>query len=359
LGGLRDAIWERRYVLGYLMVALVIRLLYVTYGFTETHDWINYRLPIAEQLSQGQVLYRDVPYDHMPLYPYYTSVAYSIFGDSYIALMSLAILGDALIAPFLYHRTKSHWIAALYAVSVVSIQLTGEARWDALALLFLLAAISYEDDIKFSFLTAIGICLKQFPAIALVRLLLIFRGGKELRKLLYTAVLSTIILSAFLISSPQEFWEGITGHSVYRGDVQEGSVTGSMAAIMPYWLWAPVFIAMLAITLYTFREGNYRNTVGILVFLATFMLYITHKHTEVAFIPFTLLLLQRSRYWIFAYLFCQYFIQLRMDHNELANYLVPLTFIIWTALVWENVQIAKEAEEGPSDIMLPIDPSAS
>ena len=69
--------------------------------------------------------------------------------------------------------------------------------------------------------------------------------------------------------------------------------------------------------------------------------------------------MQRSRYWVFAYLFCQYFIQLRMDHSELANYLFPLTFIIWAALVWENMRIRKEVDEGPGDIIRPLGSPAS
>ncbi len=352
-------LWDRRYLVAYFLVGLSIRALYAIFGFTETHDWIHYRLPVAQQLSEGGVLYRDVPYDHMPLYPYYTAVAYSIFGDSYLALMSLAILGDALIAPFLFWRTQNHWIAGLYTFSVVSILVTGEARWDTLALLFMLAALSYEDDLRFSFFTAIGFCLKQFPVVAMVRLLLVLRGEVkvvgELRKLAFTVALSAIILSAFLVCWPQEFWDNIVGHPVYQGEVGKGAIDGSMAAIMPYWLWLPVFIGLMAVTLYTFHASNYRNTVGILLFMITFMLFVTHKHTEVLFIPFSLLLLQRSRYWILAYLFCQYFIQLRMDHLEVVNYLVPLTFVIWAALVRENVLIAKDSEERPSDILLPVD----
>ena len=356
MGRLRDLLWEYRYILGYAIAALTIRLLYATFGFTDTHDWIEYRLPIAEKLSTGEMLYRDVPYNHMPLYPYYTGLAYYVFGDSYVALMFPAILGDALIAPLLYALTKNHLIASLYLVSAVSIMECGNSHWDGLATLFLLLAISYDDDVRSSVFTAVGICIKQFPAVALVRVLL---GRKELKKLLYTAAISLAIVFVFLVYCPTEFIGGITGHPVYSGNASEGTRVGSMAAFLPYWAWAIVFATMLIVTLITFRAVNFRNTVGILVFLVTFMLFITHKHTEIAFIPFALLLMQRSRYWVFAYLFCQYFIQLRMDHSELANYLFPLTFIIWAAMVWENMRIRKEADEGPGDIIRPLGSPAS
>lgn len=351
MGRVRGLLWKYRYVLGYAIAALTIRLLYATFGFTDTYDWNEYRLPIAEQLSMGEMLYRDVPYNHMPIYPYYTGLAYYVFGDSYVALMFPAILGDALIAPLLYLLTKNHLIASLYLVSAVSIQECGNAHWDGLTTLFLLLAISYNDDVRFSVFTAVGICLKQFPAVALIR---VFLGWKELKKLLYTAAIALAIVSVFLVLCPREFIGGITGHPVYSGNASEGTLVGSMGAFLPWWAWAVVFVTMLGITLFTFRASNYRNTVGILVFLVTFMMFITHKHTEIAFIPFALLLMQRSRYWIFAYLFCQYFIQLRMDHSELANYLFPLTFIIWAAMVWENLRIRREAEVGPGDIIHPL-----
>jgi hypothetical protein len=350
LGRLTDVLWKNRIVLGYSVAALTVRLLYATFGFTDTFDWFEYRLPIAEQLSEGKLLYRDVPYDHMPLYPYYTGFAYHLFGDSYVALMFPAILGDALIAPLLYVLTRNHMIASLYLVSAVSIQQCGNARWDGLTTLFLLLAISYDDDVRFSAFTAVGICLKQFPAIALVRVLL---GREEMTKLLYTALISLATVSVFLVACPREFIDGIIGHPVYSGSEGYTNLDGSMAAFLPYWAWVTVFVPMLALTLYTFRRCNLRNTVGILVFLATFMLYKTHGHTEVAFIPFALLLMQRSRYWVFAYLFCQYFIQLRTDHDDLANYLFPLTFIIWGALVWENLRIRNEAGGGQGDVIHP------
>ncbi len=352
---MREFLWKYRYVIGYAVVALSIRLLYATFGMTDTHDWNMFRLPIAERISQGEMLYRDIPYNHMPIYPYYTGLAYYIFGDSYVALMFPAILGDALIAPLLYVLTKNHWIAALYVVSAVSIQECGSAHWDGLTTLFLLLAISYDDDLRFSIFTAVGICLKQFPAFALVRVLL---GWKEVRKLVYTALITLAIVGVFLICCPREFIDGITGHPVYAGEGTERTLMGSMAWFVPYWAWAIIFITMLVISLLTFRASNYRNTVGILVFLATFMMFVTHKHTEIAFIPFTLLLIQRSRYWVLAYLFCQYFIMLRMDHSELANYLFPLTFVVWAAMIRENVMIAreaKEAKEGPGDIIKPLD----
>ena len=352
---MKEFLWKYRYVIGYAVVALSIRLLYATFGQTDTYDWNAYRLPIAEQLSQGEMLYRDIPYNHMPIYPYYTGFAYLLFGDSYVALMFPAILGDALIAPLLYVLTKNHWIASLYIVSAVSIQECGNAHWDGLTTLFLLLAISYDDDLRFSILTAVGICLKQFPAVALVRVLL---GWKEVRKLVYTALISLAIVGVFLIYCPREFIDGITGHPVYAGVGPEGTLVGSLAWFVPYWAWAIIFVTMLVISLLTFRASNYRNTVGIMVFLVTFMMFVTHKHTEIAFIPFALLLIQRSRYWVLVYLFCQYFIMLRMVHSELANYLFPLTFVIWAALVWENVMIAREAKEakdGQSDIIRPLD----
>jgi hypothetical protein len=351
----KEFLWKHRYVIGYAVIALSIRLMYATIDLTTTVDWYLFRLPIAEQISQGEMLYRDIPYNHMPIYPYYTGLAYYIFGDSYVALMFPAILGDALIAPLLYVLTKNHWIASLYVVSAVSIQECGNAHWDGLTTLFLLLAISYDDDVRFSVFAAVGICLKQFPAVALVR---VFLGWKEARKLVYTTLFSLAIVGVFLICCPREFIGGITGHPVYTGEGSKGTLVGSMAWFVPYWLWAIIFISMLAITLYTFRASNYRNTVGILVFLLTFMMFVTHKHTEIAFIPFALLLIQRSRYWVLAYLFCQYFIMLRMVHNELVNYLFPLTFVIWAALVWENVMIAREAreaKEGPGDIIRPLD----
>ncbi|NOQ54660.1 MAG: hypothetical protein GQ558_08670, partial [Thermoplasmata archaeon] len=78
---MKEFMWKYRYVIGYAVVALSIRLLYATFGQTDTYDWNAYRLPIAEQLSQGEMLYRDVPYNHMPIYPYYTGFAYLLFGD--------------------------------------------------------------------------------------------------------------------------------------------------------------------------------------------------------------------------------------------------------------------------------------
>ena len=345
-------LWKHRYVIGYTIVALSIRLLYATLDPIDTFDWNVYRLPVAEQLSQGEMLYRDVPYNHTPIYPYYTAIAYSLFGDSYLALMFPAILGDALIAPLLFILTKNHWIASLYLVSAVSIQECSNAHWDGLTTLFLLLAISYDDDVKFSVFTAVGIGLKQFPAVTLVR---VFLGWKEVRKLIITALITLAIVGVFLICCPREFIDGITGHPVYAGEGSETALIGSMAWFVPYWAWAIIFISMLVISLLTFRASNYRNTVGILVFLATFMMFVTHKHTEIAFIPFTLLLMQRSRYWILAYLFCQYFIMLRMAHSELANYLFPLTFVIWAALVWENVMIAREGEKGTGDMIKPLD----
>jgi hypothetical protein len=341
---------DHRYVVAYLLIGLTIRVLYAAYGPTNTFDWTEYRAPIAERLSEGEVLYRDVPYDHMPLYPYYTALAYSLFGESYLALMSLAIVGDSLIAPFLFHKTRNHWIAILYIVSVVSIVSCGNARWDGLTVLFLLMAISHDEDRRFGLFTAIGITLKQYPVVALVRVLL---GKAELKKLLYTAVTVLVILLPFLVFFPGDFVDNLFGHSVYQmEEEQERLRVGMFINHISEEVWAFMFSAMAVITLWTFRLNNYRNTVGILVFLITFMMFVTHKHTEMIFVPFTLLLLQRSRYWIFAYLFVQYFILMRMRKLPEVDFLLPLTFVIWFFLVRENILILGDSYAEPHDILL-------
>ncbi len=341
-------------LLGIFALGLTARVLHTSFGFIETFDWINYRLPIAEALGGGQVLYRDVPYDHMPLYPYYTGLMYRLFGGNYLAIMSLAIVGDSLIAPLLYRRTGSVWIAGLYAASAVSIiSCGGDARWDGLTVLFLLLALSYDDDKRFSAFTAVGITLKQFPVFALIRVLL---GRKEVKKLVFTAVMVAAVLSPFLLFVAGDFVDGMLGHSVYQQEEEVAALrVGTMSDFIGQTAWAFIFSFLVIVTLLTMTEDNYRNTVGIIVFLFTFMMYLTHNHTGVIFVPFALLLMQRSRYWIFAYLWVQYFVLLRLDYDPLANYLFPLAFVIWVFLVRENIRIAGDSYAGPSDILNPVD----
>ena len=285
-------------------------------------DYAEFRLPIAKALAGGDLLYRDYPYNHMPIYPYISGFMYTISPKEPVILSMFIRLpmtiADSLVPFAIYLLLKSmnqerigQWASMIYAINPISIYEIALSHWDGMAVLFALlgltAIIKNKMEVAGVF-AAIGFMVKQFPlAIILVGILHTKNLKRSLRMIISSVFVILLILGPFLIICPTDFINGIFSHKVYLGTEGEGIIVGSVASIFQYlpepWgrvLWGILFGLALLIPMLKVRQENILQFTGLLFVLLSIFVYVTHRQMIVWCLPFLFILLVQKwdRAWI-------------------------------------------------------------
>jgi len=248
-----------------------LRVLFASTSF-HTYDYIRFRLPLAQLLSEGNILYRDVRYDHYPVFPYLSAFFYSLAPNTEQQIQAVlvnfpAIVGDSLVAVVLFRifKTKGFisigiWSSIFYTFNPVSMLQMADCRFDGLAMLFFLLALDAMFRNKWLFVglwAGIGFCTKQFPIIILFIYPIYYQHNfKNVSRAILTALGTILILLGyFIVNAPMMFWQ-IHTHVVYTTERTTIMLIGTFKYfIQPYGLmgtlgWGVFFIAIILIILY-------------------------------------------------------------------------------------------------------------
>jgi uncharacterized membrane protein len=285
-------------------------------------DYAEFRLPIAKALAEGELLYRDYPYNHMPIYPYISGFMYLISPKEPVILSMFIRLpmtiADSLVPFAIYLLMKSmnqakigQWASIIYAINPISIYEIGLSHWDGMATLFALLGLTaiLKNKMEMAGIFAgIGFLVKQFPlAILLVGVLHTKDLKKSFRMIICSFFVVILILGPFLIICPTDFINGIFSHKVYLGTEGEGIIVGTVASIFQYmgepWgriLWGILFGAALLIPMVKVKQENILPFTGILFILLSVFVYVTHRQMLLWSLPFVFILLVQNwkRTWV-------------------------------------------------------------
>ena len=260
-------------------LGFLLRVYFASTSF-HTHDYIKFRLPLAQLLSDGQLLYRDVAYDHYPVFPYLSALFYS-FGPNTgpriqaILITFPAIIGDSLVAVVLFRIFHSRgfnniaiWSFICYTFNPVSMLQMADCRFDGLAILFMLLALDAMLRNNWLFVgiwAGIGFCTKQLPIILLFIYPIYHHHNFQnfIRATLTTLGTIFIILGYFIVYAPMMFGQIYT-HVVYTTKISTVMLIGTFKYFLkPYGfmgtlIWLVIFAIIAIIILYLLRKFELR-----------------------------------------------------------------------------------------------------
>lgn len=296
-------------------IGFLLRLLisFTNQGYT---DYADFRLPIARSLAEGELLYRDVPYNHMPVYPYLSAFMYLISPDDpvitsafirfpMVLFDSLVPLGIVMLMRSLHQVRIGIWASVIYALNPISIYEIGLSHWDGMASFFViagLAAIINDRMERTGFLAGLGFTIKQFPLVILLFGTLYTRNIKKIgRMILFSAVITAIIIGPFLVLCPIDFLDGILGHSVHSGTGSQKVLVGTVAGVfenigVPYGkpIWAVLFTVALIVPMFRVKPHNIVSFAGLTFVMLSIFFYVTHRQMIVWLLPFVFILVAKD-----------------------------------------------------------------
>ncbi|MCK5560362.1 MAG: glycosyltransferase family 39 protein [Thermoplasmata archaeon] len=261
------------------LLGFLLRVYFSSTSF-HTFDFIKYRLPLAQLLSDGKILYRDVAYDHYPIFPYLSALFYSLGPNTEPHIQAVlvnfpAIIGDSLVAVVLFKIFRSRgftsialWSSIFYAFNPVSMLQMADSRFDGLAILFMLLA--FDSMLKNNWLfvgiwAGIGFCTKQLPIIILfIYPIYHHHNFQNVIRAILTA-LGTIlaILGYFIVYAPEMFGQIYT-HVVYTTEISTVMLIGTFKYfIEPFGplgtiIWGVIFVIIVLIILYLLLKFELR-----------------------------------------------------------------------------------------------------
>ncbi|WP_455392254.1 hypothetical protein [[Eubacterium] cellulosolvens] len=315
-----------------------------------THDFIRFRLPLAELLSDGKLLYRDVMYDHYPVFPYLSAFFYSLAPNAAPQIQTVlvnfpAILGDSLVAVVLFRIFKARgfvsiaiWSSIFYTFNPVSMLQMADCRFDGLAMLFFLLALDAMLKNNWLYLgiwAGIGFCTKQFPIIVLFIYPFYYRHNfQNVSRAILTALGTIlIILGYFIVHAPMMFGQIYT-HVVYTTENSPEMLIGTIKYFVePYGfmgtlIWVAIFAIIVLIILYLLTKFELKLFEFLaVIFLILGYLFISPSRPMSTWIVVFLCVLLAKKFKLyivpFLAIFLAYFIKLHKPP--------PLAF--WGALV--------------------------
>ncbi len=298
---------------------LAARLTAICFG-GEATDFVFFRLPIAECIASGSLLYCDCVYNHTPFYPYLSAIMFLLAnGNAFLQLFLVNLplaIGDSLVVLFLYvllskiGKEKIAYLAALiYAFNPISLIEVGISHWDGFTSMFLLVALICIEDglIKSAGLWAgLGVLLKQFPIVIIP---IYFLKQKNFGS---TVILSLILVGVvfaafapFLINCPETFFQGIIGHPLWIGSASEKVGIGTIKNIFdhlglayPKLIWAILFLLLLILPSLKTNKNNYIYYAGILLVTLAFFTFVTHRQLIIWCLPFLIMIILEKKTYI-------------------------------------------------------------
>lgn len=228
--------WEekRHYI---WVIGVILRILITPFSFKSSHDYYDYRLPVAISLAEGGGLYDDVHYNHMPIYPYISALAILLVGTENETLTAIAIklpiaIADSLIPIIIYkigirlnYRREGLMASLIYAVNPLSILEVQWARWDSFASLTVVLAfylMLQKRSVLFGLTVALGFMLKQFPLFIFGLAFVYWRTEIKMivRSIVVFSLTTIIILCAVLLpfdTSLSQMISDLSNHPSYQG----------------------------------------------------------------------------------------------------------------------------------------------
>jgi len=314
------------------LAGLVLRLIAINFAGTAP-DFVGFRLPIAQCLSEGNWLYCDCTYDHTPFYPYLSSALYQFAGSNehlQVFLINLPLgIGDSLVPIVIFlllSRAGKQHIAflasAIYAFNPISFIEVGISHWDGFTSLFFMLgmlAMQKDQNLKVGFWAGMGFLLKQYP-LGLFPVLLF--KTKNFKVTFFAGLVAVglilLILSPFLIRCSGTFVENMLNHPVWAGGASEGVGIGTLKNVfdhinLPYAkiVWGIIFLTLLIIPSFKANKDNYLYYAGILLVTLAFFTFVTHRQLLVWCMPFVILItLERKAYVPFVLFFVGYAIRI-------------------------------------------------
>lgn len=317
-----------------LYTGIGFALRFVATFFSSTApDYVGYRLPIAQCISEGNWLYCDCSYNHTPFYPYLSALMNLLSGGNAL-LQSVLItfplaLGDALVPIaiyFLFKSFKNEKLALtagiVYALNPLSIIEVGIAHWDGFTTFFLLISLIYMNRDKMipsGVAAGFGVLLKQFP---LAVVLISFARDKNFKNALLLGITTVgVVLLGFLpfiLKCPDTFVQNLLSHPLWRGVASTGVGIGTVKSVFqnigmpfPKMVWLGLFAAMLAIPFFKTNQKNYMAYAAIVLVTLGYFTFVTHRQLIVWCLPFLIIYtLEKKAYIPFVLVFVGYAIRI-------------------------------------------------
>ena len=357
-----------------LLVWLIGFVLRLIFSFTNRGyiDYWEFRLPIARGLAEGGLLYRDVPYNHMPIYPYLSAIMYLISPNDpvltsafirfpMVVFDSLVPLGIVILMRSLKQVKVGIWASAIYALNPISIYEIGLSHWDGIATFFVLiglAAIINGKMERAGLYAGLGFTIKQFPlSLLLFGALYTRKISKTLRMTIISAVVILAILATFLIICPEEFFNGVFNHPVHQGtgsdEVLIGTVSGMFNKIgleSGKLIWGLLFGLALLVPMLKVSPERILPFCGLTFVMLSIFFYVTHRQMIVWLLPFVfILLVTRWRVALIPTIFLAFGYLIRVTKPHWA-----WGFLVLIAGVWFYILFYIELNDGKEPFICEI-----
>ena len=260
--------WDRnRYYVW--IFGLILRLSVTPFGLN-THDYHDYRLPVAIGLAIGGGLYNDVHYNQMPIYPFITALMVVLVGTNNVIITGIAIklplaVADACVPIIIYkiglrlNKSKEGLITSIfYAINPISILEIYWARWDGFASLIVFVAFYYmlqNRPYHFGVMISLGFLVKEFP-LFLFGIAIVYwqKDWRKIIKSISTFITSTLFIFGLVMipygTTFNQVIDDLFSHPIYK--ISYISIFPSLSEIAELiWvsLWFIIFMTIVIIPL--------------------------------------------------------------------------------------------------------------
>ncbi|MHA2029541.1 MAG: hypothetical protein ACW99Q_09130 [Candidatus Kariarchaeaceae archaeon] len=234
LGNFSYDFWNsKRYYIWFL--GFFLRLIFTPLA-VNSFDYVEFRLPIAERIANGEGLYSDIDYNQMPIYPYVTAFMVILVGTKYDILTAMAIklplvIADFFLCLFIYKvgnllnlRKEALFSSLIYALNPISIAEITLARWDVVVSLTIFICLYFllkDRPVSLGVTIALGFLTKEVPLFFFGATIVYWKN--DLIKVAKTILsfFSTLIVVLFLVlvpygTSPKQMLDGLLSHPIYE-----------------------------------------------------------------------------------------------------------------------------------------------
>jgi hypothetical protein len=297
----KQEFWDRnRYYVW--IFGLILRLIVTPFGLN-THDYHDFRLPVAIGLAKGGGLYNDVHYNQMPIYPYITALMVMLVGTNNLIFTGIAIklplaVADACVPIIIYkiglrlNKSKEGLITSIfYAINPISILEVYWARWDGFASLIVFIAFYYmlqNRPYHFGVFISLGFLLKEFP-LFLFGIAIVYwqKDWRKIIKSISTFITSTLFIFGLVMipygTTLNQVIDDLLGHPIYK--VSFVTIIPSFSEIAELiWvsLWFIIFMTIEIIPLIIYyRDPDESIIIDVITLQMTFLsIFFINTHCQ-------------------------------------------------------------------------------